>query len=132
LHEVFAEGLYNGQARRVRDAVEDVAARVGTSPVKLVFRSVLGGAGKKLREAGRLLARKLLRQEVPKPEDERAVATQVLDEVEAEEQKELGSVLDRLRDGLKGIPASYYEQLRNALYEALKRQSEELGKDSLL
>lgn len=132
MHEVFAQGLYNGQPRRVRDAVEEAAATVGTSPVKLVFRSVLGGAGKKLREAGRLLARKLLRREAPKPQDERAVATQVLDEVEAEEQKELGSTLDRLRDGLKGVPASYYQQLRSALEEALRRQSEELGKDALL
>jgi hypothetical protein len=131
VHEVFALGLYNGQARRVRDAVEEAAAKVGTSPVKLVFRSVLGGAGKKLREAGMLLARKL-RRDPPAPEQERAVATQVLDEVEAEERKTLNPTLDRILEGLQGIPASYYEQLREALREALKRQSDELGRDALL
>lgn len=130
LHYVFSQGLYNGQSRRVRDAIEEVALQVGTSPVKMVFDSVLGKAGKKLREAGQVLVRKLKR-EPPAAEDEAKLATEVLDEVESEERKALNPTLDRLREGLSGIPANYYASLEKAMRETLQRQSESLGKDAL-
>ena len=129
LHLVFARGWYNGQASRVRDAIDATAATVGTSPVQMVFKSILGGAGKKLREAGKVLARKLRRE--PAPEEERAEAERVLDEVEAEERQQLGGVLDRLREGLQGVPRSYYESLEKALEKSLREQSDEVGKDAL-
>lgn len=130
LHSVFARGLYNGQAGRVRDAIEEVALQVGTSPVKLVFDSVLGKAGKKLKEAGQVLVRKLKRRPPPE-EDEARIAAEVLDEVESEERRALNPTLDRLREGLSTIPANYYASLEQALAQALRRQSEELGKDAL-
>lgn len=130
LHLVFARGLYSGNAARVRSAAESAALKVGTSPVQLVFKSVLGGARARLREAGQLLARKL-RREPPPPEQEGALARELLDEVEAEERTALNPTLDRIREGLEAIPRSYYTSLETALREALREQSEEIGRDAL-
>lgn len=131
LQVAFSEGLYHGNAVRLRDAQEAAAARVSTSPVGRVFQSVLGGAGQKLRQAGHELARRLRKQAPPAPEQEAEAAREVIEAVEEEEQKALAPVIERLREGLKAIPGSYYDELKAAFREALREQSEEVSKDAL-
>ncbi|GMU55755.1 MAG: hypothetical protein AMXMBFR33_49010 [Candidatus Xenobia bacterium] len=131
LQVAFSEGLYHGNAVRLRDAQDAAAARVSTSPVGRVFQSVLGGASQKLRQAGQELARRLRKQAPPAPEQEAEAAREVIEAVEEEEQKALAPVIERLREGLKAIPASYYDELKAAFREALREQSEEVSRDAL-
>ncbi|MGE0490642.1 MAG: hypothetical protein AB7S38_15665 [Vulcanimicrobiota bacterium] len=103
------------KAEQLGQSVMEVARQAETSPMAGAVRATFQGMRKTLAEVGSLFGRLLGARKQP---DEPAIA-QALEEVQVEEEKEVQSLVSRLRASLEALPQGYFQELEKSLWNKL-------------
>lgn len=96
---------------KVREALDEVIEKTSIKPIETAVRKVFDQSKSVLKAAAKLLQKPLQNLE---KRDETAIA-QAVERVEAEEEKSLLSVTNKLRELLEAIPDSHFEGMRSKM-----------------
>ena len=113
------EGWFPGQrnALELRAAIDAVCREVGTGPVERAVSLTFNQSKSTLKSAANLLKRSL-KTVSGKPDAERvALAAEA---VEAEEEREIEGVINKLQNSLQRLPKEYFDNLRTRMAAALR------------
>ena len=107
-------GWYPNQrnATDVRGAIDAACREVGTGPVERAISATLAQSRATLISAANLLKRSL-RSISGRPDSERVA--RAAEAVEAEEEREMAGVIDRLQNAIQSVPEGYFNNLRARL-----------------
>jgi hypothetical protein len=113
------EGWFPGQrsAFELRAVIDAVCREVGTGPVERAVSLTLGQSKATLKSAANLLKRSL-RTMSGKPDAERVA--QAAEAVEAEEERQIGGVINKLQKSIQSVPEDYFYNLRARLAAGLR------------
>ncbi len=118
LGEWGAPGALGRSAVEVRDAIDAVCRETPIKPLESAVRATFRQSKNVLVSGAGLLERSLRR--IRGKADEQEVA-RVVESVEAEEEREIESVVNRLQRGVESIPKSHFDNLRGQLAARLKK-----------
>ncbi|MEK6411003.1 MAG: hypothetical protein AABN34_29120 [Acidobacteriota bacterium] len=112
------EGWFRGQrnAFELRAAIDAVCREVGTGPVERAVSLTLSQSKATLKSAANLLNRSL-KNVSRKPDAERVASA--AEAVEAEEEREIEGVINKLQKSIQSVPEDYFLNLRGRLAAGL-------------
>jgi hypothetical protein len=113
------EGWFPGQrnAIELRAGIDAVCREVGTGPVERAVSLTLSQSKATLKSAANLMNRSL--KSISGKRDAEQVA-RAAEAVEAEEEREIGGVIDRLQNSIQSVPDDYFHNLRARLAAGLR------------
>lgn len=113
------EGWFPGQrnAFELRAAIDSVCREVGTGPVERAVSLTLSQSKATLKSAANLLKRSLS-SIAGKPDAERIA--RAAEALEAEEEREIEGVINKLQKAIQSVPEGYFYNLRERLAAGLR------------